>query len=806
LLGYTGELLPIQFIFLVRLSSGGKYMSRKKKQPIIKQKETFRVSWLSLIGIGETPLTDNRLGIFEYSGGIIVFLAALFTYLFTLTPDIGFHDCGDMVPAVVNLGVCHPPGYPFFCLLGKLFISLVPIGNIAYRMNFLSSLFASTTVMMVYFMVIRIGGFCVPKQRLFHLIPAVVSAGMLMFATTFWEQAVIAEKYSLNVLFASLLLFILIRWQGSASHPSLSRGENSPLTSFIKGELLLYVFAITLGLAFTHHLQTIYIVPASIYFILIITWNKTQRLPSLQMTGKMLLCFITPLLLYLYLPLRAMTHPPLNWGDPQTLPRFMEYITIKAYKHFIINSPMDWIQNVWTHLVTFFPNQFTWWTVWLGIVGLVFLFKHRRTISLLLCLVILTNIAAAVRYGISNIQDYYLTSFMVFAILIGCGVLWLMQMIARIPAIPQIAAVVFLCLPIIPLSAHYKQCQHRAYYFPTDIARNLLSSLEPDSVILIKGDVNGFPVWYQRYVENKREDVALIDTPFLFQDWYIKHVRYNFPQLGVDIHPIASPGEELGYVRFRDILKKNVGKRGVYHYSDEPVPPGYAGVPYSFFVKIVNEGSNVLAELKKGDVPLTLRRDCPLDAKAKDMLRNYAGGYNNRGNNYLGAGEYSLAIYELKRALKIDASIPMIYYNLGRCYGQKGQTKEAIDNFKQALTLNPNQSGIHKSIGGLYEKGNNPQQALQEYKQEANSFPDDVETYLAIARLSLELKMPGETISACEQLVRLSPNNVEFRRNLGLLYYQNGQIQEAQAAFQQVLQLAPLDIGARQMLGRMQQG
>ncbi|MBI4753294.1 DUF2723 domain-containing protein [Candidatus Desantisbacteria bacterium] len=156
-------------------------MSRKKKQPIIKQSPSpnrrgRQISWLSLIGIGETPLLDNKLGIFEYSGGIIVFLVALFTYLFTLTPDIGFHDCGDMVPAVVNLGVCHPPGYPFFCLLGKLFISLIPIGNIAYRMNFLSSIFASTTVMMVYFMVIMVGGFCVPKQRLLHIIPAVIGS------------------------------------------------------------------------------------------------------------------------------------------------------------------------------------------------------------------------------------------------------------------------------------------------------------------------------------------------------------------------------------------------------------------------------------------------------------------------------------------------------------------------------------------------------------------------------------------------------------------------------------------------------
>lgn len=782
-------------------------MSRKKKQQVTKQKVSMPqasslksqpslLSWgLSLIGIGEANAGENKLGIFEYGCGIVVFLAALCIYLFTLTPDIGFHDCGDMVPAVMNLGVCHPPGYPFFCLIGKLFISLVPIGNIAYRMNFLSSLFASTTVMMVYFIVVRIGQSILPNGRISYIISGVVSAGMLTFADTFWEQAVIAEKYSLNVLFASLLIFILIKWQGDTR-------INSPLP---------YVFAITLGLAFTHHLQTIYIVPASMYFIMVILWNKKQHLfsnsrqiqgSSLRLIAIMLPCFIVPLLLYLYLPLRAMSHPPLNWGDPQTLPRFMDYITIQAYKHFIISSPAIWLKNIWTHVITFFPNQFTWWIVWLSIVGFVFLIKYYRSISLLLCLIVLTNIAAAVRYGISNIQDYYLTSFMVISIFIGCGLLWIMKLgISR--GIPSIIYIIFLCLPIIPCYAHYNQCQHRDYYFPTDIARNLLTSLETDSVILIKGDVNGFPVWYQRYVENKREDVALVDTPFLFQDWYIEHVRRNFPQLNADISPLASPGEELGYVRFRDILKKNVGKRGVYHYSDEPIPQGYIGVPYSFFVKIVNEGSDALAELKNGDIPLILRRNCSLDAKAIDMLRNYAGGYNNRGNNYLGIGEYDLAIYELNRALKIDDHIPVIYYNLGRCYAQKGQIKEAIDNFKHALTLNPSQPGIHKSIGGLYEKSNNPHQALKEYKQEVNIFPDDVETYLAIARVSHELKMPSETISACEQLVRLVPNNVEFRKNLALLYYQNGRMQEAQAEFQQVLQLSPNDMGARQMLERM---
>ena len=42
------------------------------------------------------------------------------------------------------------------------------------------------------------------------------------------------------------------------------------------------------------------------------------------------------LLPYLYLPLAASQHPPLNWGDPESLPRFLAHVTRAQYGTFAL--------------------------------------------------------------------------------------------------------------------------------------------------------------------------------------------------------------------------------------------------------------------------------------------------------------------------------------------------------------------------------------------------------------------------------------------------------------------------------------
>ncbi|MDI6752729.1 MAG: DUF2723 domain-containing protein, partial [bacterium] len=204
--------------------------------------------WLAKWLPGDEPIRPEPFKRIDYVFGLLVFFVSFGVYLVTLTPTIGFHDSGEFIAVAHTLGIAHPPGYPLYTLFGKLFITLVPIGNIAFRMNMESSLFASLAVMMVYFITLKL--ITNHQSLITKIIPSIVASLILAFSATFWEQAVIAEKYTLNALFFTLLIFILLKWQES-----------------LKTKNYLYLFSFILGLSFCHHFQTIFLVPASIFFL-----------------------------------------------------------------------------------------------------------------------------------------------------------------------------------------------------------------------------------------------------------------------------------------------------------------------------------------------------------------------------------------------------------------------------------------------------------------------------------------------------------------------------------------------------------
>src|SRR5213594_2447102 len=72
----------------------------------------------------------------------IVFFAALFLFSWTLAPTVTLTDSGELVVVAQGLGVAHPPGFPLWIILAHL-ASLVPLGNVAVRINFASALFAA---------------------------------------------------------------------------------------------------------------------------------------------------------------------------------------------------------------------------------------------------------------------------------------------------------------------------------------------------------------------------------------------------------------------------------------------------------------------------------------------------------------------------------------------------------------------------------------------------------------------------------------------------------------------------------------
>src|SRR4030095_13272266 len=134
----------------------------------------------------------------------------------TLAPTVTLTDSGELIVAADGLGVAHPPGFPLWVMLAHL-ASLVPVGNVAVRINFSSAVFAALACAMLTLVVaeLLITGSCfaAPRRRtkparqgsnieassaggLFMFAPA-LGAGLLMaFSRTLWAYATITEVYA----------------------------------------------------------------------------------------------------------------------------------------------------------------------------------------------------------------------------------------------------------------------------------------------------------------------------------------------------------------------------------------------------------------------------------------------------------------------------------------------------------------------------------------------------------------------------------------------------------------------------------
>src|SRR5262245_19201331 len=159
-----------------------------------------------------------------------VFLVALLVYSWALAPTVTPTDSGELILAAYGLGVAHPPGFPLWIMLAHL-ASLVPIGNVAVRINFSSAVFAALACAMLTLVVaellITTPSSAPPRRknkaarqeskiensgarRLLTFAPA-VGAGLLMtFSRTLWAYATITEVYALNALLVLLVFFFVV--------------------------------------------------------------------------------------------------------------------------------------------------------------------------------------------------------------------------------------------------------------------------------------------------------------------------------------------------------------------------------------------------------------------------------------------------------------------------------------------------------------------------------------------------------------------------------------------------------------------
>ncbi len=154
--------------------------------------------------------------------GWVVFAIATLVYLLTIEPTASFWDCGEFIATAVNMEVGHPPGAPFFMILGQLF-SLFAFGNaenIPVTINVMSALASGFTILFLFWSITHLARRVftrtgkLNKGQLYAVIGAgLVGALTYTFSDSFWFSAVEAEVYALSSLFTAAVFWAILKWE-----------------------------------------------------------------------------------------------------------------------------------------------------------------------------------------------------------------------------------------------------------------------------------------------------------------------------------------------------------------------------------------------------------------------------------------------------------------------------------------------------------------------------------------------------------------------------------------------------------------
>ncbi|WP_025763896.1 glycosyltransferase family 117 protein [Dyadobacter tibetensis] len=165
--------------------------------------------------------------------GWIVFAISFVTYALTVERTASFWDCGEFIACAFKLQVPHPPGAPFFLLIGRLF-SLFAFGdltNVAYWINMVSVLSSAFTILFLFWTITLLVRKFIGKSEeelstsdiLLLIGSGVVGSLAYTWSDSFWFSAVEAEVYGMSSFFTAIVIWAVFKWENIKDEAAANR-------------------------------------------------------------------------------------------------------------------------------------------------------------------------------------------------------------------------------------------------------------------------------------------------------------------------------------------------------------------------------------------------------------------------------------------------------------------------------------------------------------------------------------------------------------------------------------------------------
>lgn len=196
--------------------------------------------------------------------GWFIWLIASISYLLTIEPTASFWDCGEYIACSYKLEVGHPPGAPFFMLIGRIF-TLLASGpeKAAMMVNIMSALSSSFTILFLFWTITRLGLRWIGKdfetiggtQKWIVLMASAVGALAYTYSDSFWFSAVEGEVYAMSSFFTAVVFWAILKWD--------EEDNLNPKSALRWIVLIVFLVGVSIGV----HLLNLLVIPAIGYMI-----------------------------------------------------------------------------------------------------------------------------------------------------------------------------------------------------------------------------------------------------------------------------------------------------------------------------------------------------------------------------------------------------------------------------------------------------------------------------------------------------------------------------------------------------------
>ncbi len=715
--------------------------TKEQKEKVLKKSEFTTPIYTAQAKIPKNIVPIRPL---DFSYAILVFIATMFLYTLTMGPTITGEDAGELVTAAYTMGIAHPPAYPTWCVLGKLF-TFIPIGSIAWRVSLMSAFFGAATATLLFFITLKLCG---------NRLAAIASSLAFACSGEFWEQSIIPEVYSLNSFFIATCILLLIAWYES------------------RKDKYLYLFALTFGLSLGNHNTMALLAPLFILFIIAIEPLFYKRW-KVYATCTFLALLMT--LIYLYLPIRSKANPPMDWGNPETWENFWNVIRRKQYSIGFKKDPLSLTRYLQQSIefLKLYAMEFTPWIAWLPFTGVLLLWRKNRFHFLLI-----GSIATACSIGfilllnfnidrqsiwISNV--FFIPAYMMGTIGIGATLAWLWQNTKKSSPARSLCLLLALASIVSPLLWHYHRNNKSSYFFSHDFAMNILDTLDKDAIYFPSADHATFPIIYYQSVEGMRPDITIAN-------------KYGYPEKSLYENMPAETKQNMD--KIPNDFEEDFIENWIIKNTQKPIyftkRKNMSGLPKDY--KLINTGLlyRIIRPGEKGPQnDYWQKYDWhTLDPKDThgELTADYiiADCYFMRGITHLKNDEKEKALESFETALNSNGIAKESLNNAGSACAEHGLLKEAAHYFEETITLAPDYILARKNLGKVFfqlQQFDNSLLQLETYLKEENNDPEVIQMS---AECMEQIGWYDDAIKRWEYLIHLTPKDPTLYRKLGFLY------------------------------------